>query len=123
MKALKLSIHDGGIIEINDELAALQEAVGGYIECKHLRGKWLREDCCMILDEEGKIHCPPSPRNPAATAIYRIATGVPDYIAGDVLIAGVDGDGFCSIPESVLLRVGAIANAAYKEAEKRGNKN
>jgi len=68
--------------EVENTLAALQEAVGGSIETVRLA-----EDTCLVCNEEGWLQ--QLPYN------CRIG-GMP--LAGDVLLVGVCGEEFCDIP-------------------------
>ena len=61
-----------------DTLAAMQKAVGGYIE--HVKPRCLQHPFCMIINEEGLLHH--LPVNNAGSQLY--AGLVP--IVGDVLI-------------------------------------
>lgn len=52
IKVLKIEVGQPPIVkEIQNELAALQEEVGGLIECVYLE-----DDCIAIVNEEGKIN-------------------------------------------------------------------
>lgn len=89
MKALRI---EGGIVKldyIEDDLRALQNAVGGYIETVGLI-----DDAVMIVDEEGRLKG--KPYNQIASLIAQ--TG----IVGTALIVGVDGDEFDDVPEQYL---------------------
>lgn len=68
--------------EVENTLAALQEAVGGRIETVRLA-----EDACIVCNEEGWLQRLP----------YNCRVGgMP--LAGDVLLVGVCGEEFCDIP-------------------------
>ena len=71
------------ITEIENNLAALQEAVGGYIETVTLA-----KDCCIICNEEGRLQGLP----------YNLTFGGISFV-GTVLFVGVAGDEFCSLSE------------------------
>lgn len=71
------------ITEIENNLAALQEAVGGYIETVTLA-----KDCCIICNEEGRLQELP----------YNLTFGGIPFV-GTVLFVGVAGDEFCSLSE------------------------
>lgn len=88
MKAMKICA-DGttAVIEIANELEALQQAVGGHIETVTIA-----TDCCLIVDEEGLLKG--KPVNKLASTILPIV--------GDALVCGVDGDEFCDIPDSAI---------------------
>lgn len=68
--------------EVENTLAALQEAVGGRIETVRLA-----EDACLVCNEEGWLR-----RLPYNCRIG----GMP--LAGDILLVGVCGEAFCDIP-------------------------
>ena len=70
------------IIEIDNTLEALQEAVGGYIEVVPVHGTAV----VFICDEEGKIKgYPPNFAIPG------------DMLVGTVIVAGVSADEFRSL--------------------------
>ena len=71
------------ITEIENNLTALQEAVGGYIETVTLA-----KDCCIICNEEGRLQGLP----------YNLTFGGISFV-GTVLFVGVAGDEFCSLSE------------------------
>ena len=72
-------------IEIQNELKALQKAVGGYIETVTIS-----RDLCLICNEEGRIF----DLKPQVVLGQRFF--------GPVLIVGVKGDEFTDVPERVL---------------------
>lgn len=96
MKALKIENRKVTLIEIaggtpDEELHAMQEAVGGYIETVTLA-----EDAVMIVDEEGLLKA--LNQNALASLVAR------QQIVGAAVIVGltVDTDGeqvFCDCPE------------------------
>lgn len=71
------------ITEIENNLTALQEAVGGYIETVTLA-----KDCCIICNEEGRLQGLP----------YNLTFGGISFV-GTILFVGVVGDEFCSLSE------------------------
>ena len=71
------------LIDVENELHALQKEVGGYIECVTTS-----HDTVIICNEEGLLD---------GSRFNFIADG--NYIFGTVLIAGVSGEEFCDIPE------------------------
>lgn len=77
-------------VEIENKLAALQEAVGGYIETVTLF-----TDLVIICDEEGKLKGAP----------YNCEICGIDFV-GPILIAGVKGEEFAD------LQISAAAEAA-----------
>jgi hypothetical protein len=96
MKALKIENRKVTLIDIangtpDEELHAMQAAVGGYIEVVRIS-----EDAALIVDEEGllKVLC----QNALASLVAR------QQIVGAALLVGVtiDADGeqvFCDCPE------------------------
>lgn len=89
MKAILIPVNGKSkLIEIDNELEALQKAVGGYIETVSIA-----EDCCLIVDEEGLLKG--KPINPTASRL-----GAP--LVGDVLVVGVHYDHFVDIPEPMI---------------------
>lgn len=89
MKAIKIPVEGKAeIIEIDNELKPLQEAVGGYIETLTIAS-----DCCLIVDEEGALKG--KPINPTASRL-----GAP--LVGDVLVVGVHYDHFVDVPEPMI---------------------
>ena len=84
MKALQKKVgQPWEVVEIANELKALQEAVGGYIETMTLTS-----NCCLIINEEGMILGLPE---------NCIFLGV--RLVGDILMVGVDGEEFTDVPE------------------------
>lgn len=73
------------LIEIENSLEGLQNAVGGYIETVPEPG--LPEDCVIICDEEGKLKGKPCNR-----ALWDIDGDICDVICGTFLIAATNGD-------------------------------
>lgn len=88
MKAVAITsngVHTTIEYEPTDEggsLKVLQTAVGGYIECIHLKNY----EADMWVNEEGKIN--QLPQNPCGTALWAENYGLTDYTAGDVIITG-----------------------------------
>ncbi len=76
------------IIDIENELDALQEAVGGYIEC--IYGKNDAGNYVVICDEEGRLK-----GYPANCIIDNV-----DY-CGNIIIAGQKCDEFADIDSEV----------------------
>lgn len=96
MKALKIT----GIVqlvEIANDLRALQHAVDGYIETIGLR-----DGGVMIVDEEGMLKG--KPQNPLAGLVAGT------MIYGTALIVGTDKDEFDDVPENYfeLLRLNDV---------------
>lgn len=69
------------VIEIENELSALQEAVDGYIQAVPLAA-----DACIICNEEGKLIGLP----------YNIRI-LNEIFVGNILFVGVAGEEFCSL--------------------------
>lgn len=85
MRALKKNPGEGcKVIEIENDLHALQEAVGGYIEAVPI--SW---SCCILFDEEGRLKGLP----------YNMTCGGHDLF-GPVLTVGVDGEDFTDVPQA-----------------------
>ena len=83
MRILKL--HQSGRLEvksIKNELKALQNEVGGYIETVSI---FEDADLAVIVDEEGALKM--RGKNPFIPGLR-----------GDVIICGVRGDAFTSVP-------------------------
>lgn len=80
------------VVEIENTLEALQEAVGGYIETVTFD-----TDTCVICDEEGRLKG--YPRN--------VRLFGEDFV-GTILVVGVDGEAFASIkrPDVILHYMG-----------------
>ena len=70
------------IIEVENDLQALQRAVGGFIEAVTIE-----DGICVLCDEDGRY------KGLQPTMVYK---GI-DFV-GPVLFVGTDGDEFCSIP-------------------------
>ena len=89
MKAIKIPVEGKAeLVEIDNELKPLQEAVGGYIETLTIAS-----DCCLICNEEGRLKG--KPLNVRASQLGTL-------IVGDVLIVGVDEDEFTDVPEAAI---------------------
>lgn len=71
------------VVEIENDLKALQQAVGGWIEAVTLP-----YGLCVICNEEGRLMGLP----------YNTIVWGYDFV-GPILIVGVDGEDFCDIPE------------------------
>ena len=100
MKALKID-HVAQLIDIDNELKALQEAVGGYIETIGLQG-----GAVMIVDEEGRL------KHKSANPLASLIAGID--IVGVALITGVDEDEFDDVPAvyaECILQLSDIINA------------
>lgn len=84
MKAIiKKPFETPKVIEIENELSALQEAVEGYIQAVPIT-----EDICVICNEEGKLLGLP----------YNMHLGK-DILVGTILIVGVSGEEFCDLSD------------------------
>lgn len=84
MKAIiKKPFEKPKVIEIENELSALQEAVGGYIQAVPVA-----EGICVICNEEGKLLGLP----------YNMHLGK-DILVGTILIVGVSGEEFCDLSD------------------------
>lgn len=80
----ELDLPDEGSI-----LAALQEAVGGYIEALPVPPRFGGDEATAYINEEGKYTCEP---NMAATDFMVPGVGIfpTDYIAGPMVLLGYD---------------------------------
>lgn len=85
-----ISITTGGTfkpVEHNDTLDELHQYVDGFIEYVHIV-----DNIYMICDEEGKLK--DKPLNTIATNLLGYYKNILfDFIVGDVLIVGTDGNG------------------------------
>lgn len=89
MKAILIPVEGKAkIIEIENELKALQRAVGGHIETATIAS-----DCCLVVDEEGLLKGKP---------INHLASRLGRPLVGDVLVCGVDYDHFVDIPDGMI---------------------
>lgn len=87
MKAIiKKPFEKPKVIEIENELSALQEAVGGYIQVVPVTDK-----VCVICNEEGKLLGLPH---------NIVLCG--DILVGTILIVGVAGEEFCDLPDFMI---------------------
>lgn len=83
---IKKAGQKGKIAEISNTLEALQEVVGGYIECVPIGS-----DAVIICNEEGKMYQMPE------NVLYHN-----DIIVGDIIFCGTDKEEFCDIPQSAI---------------------
>lgn len=84
MKALQKKVgQPWEVVEIANELKALQKAVGGYIETMTLT-----PDCCLIINEEGRI-----------LGLQENCIFLGARLVGDILMVGMDGEEFTDVPE------------------------
>lgn len=89
MKALKLEGRKHEVIDIENTLEALQNAVGGYIETVRL----MVDDAVMIVNEEGLLRG--LPYNTAASHLAM------QPIHGTAVVVGVSGEEFTDIPDII----------------------
>lgn len=83
--------------DIPNTLKALQNAVGGYIETM-----WLEDSCVIICNEEGKLQgLPPN----------FLLMG--DLIVGTAVLAGVDGEEFCSLTDEQIKSTRTLLRCGY----------
>lgn len=88
--------------EIPNTLEALQGIVGGYIETV-----WLRDNCVLVCNEEGKLQgLPPN----------FLLMG--DLIVGTAVLAGVDGEEFCSLTDEQVQRIKIILPGMWDRCPK-----
>lgn len=76
------------VIEMDKGLSALQQAVGGYIECVYP----FSDSVSLVLNEEGKLNGLPLNR-----ALRDEDGHMYDIVAGSFLVVGVNEDSFCSL--------------------------
>ena len=89
MKAISIPAEgEAQVVEIDNELTALQKAVGGHIETVTIAS-----DACLICDEEGRLKG--KPLNARASIL-----GI--LVVGDVLVVGVNEDDFTDVPEPMI---------------------
>ena len=93
MRALKLEMNSISIVDVDNDLKALQKAVGGNIETVGLK-----DGSVMIVDEEGMLK--QYPHNDLASYISE------KHIYGTALIVGVDGEEFDDVPEQYYVWLG-----------------
>ena len=76
---------------VRDELADLQQLVGGLIECVY---PWQDDLACLVCNDEGLIHSMPLNRR------------VPGYdvIAGPFFVCGLRGSNFSSLTDEQIKR-------------------
>ncbi|MBP0974832.1 MAG: DUF3846 domain-containing protein [Oscillospiraceae bacterium] len=93
MRAMKLDLNSISIVDVENDLHALQKAVGGRIETVGLK-----DGAVMIVDEEGMLK--QYPHNDLASYISR------RHIYGTALIVGVDGEEFDDVPDQYYVWLG-----------------
>lgn len=93
IRAMKLDLNSISIIDVDNDLKALQEAVGGRIETVGLKNGGV-----MIVDEEGMLK--QYPHNDLASYISE------KHIYGTALIVGVDGEEFDDVPDQYFVWLG-----------------
>ena len=89
MRALEIALNSICVIDIDNELHALQQAVGGHIETVGLK-----DGGVMIVDEEGLLK--QYPHNDLASYISG------KHIFGTALIVGTDEDEFDDVPQKYI---------------------
>lgn len=86
MKAIKIEPASAPeIVEIDNTLEALQNAVNGYIEALRVSKK-----AVLIVNEEGKLK-----GHGICRFVY--TSRWHDQVVGNILIVGVDGEEFCDL--------------------------
>lgn len=93
MRAMKLCLNSISIVDVENDLHALQNEVGGRIETVRLKDGGL-----MIVDEEGILK--QYPHNDLASYISG------RHIYGTALIVGVDGEEFDDVPKQYFVWLG-----------------
>lgn len=97
-------------IDIENDLHALQDVVGGYIEVLTINPK-----AAIVCNEEGKIRGMVPNRK-----IYIHPKGYIDTICGPFIICGIAGENFCDAPELILeLRIERLAEKGGKSEDGR----
>ena len=76
---------------VRDELADLQQLVGGLIECVY---PWQDDLACLVCNDEGLIHSMPLNRR---VPVY-------DVIAGPFFVCGLRGSNFSSLTDEQMKR-------------------
>lgn len=89
IRALRIEKNRIDVIDVPNELRALQQAVGGRIEPVRLKDGGI-----MIVDEEGLLK--QYPRNDLASIISG------HHIYGTALIVGADEDEFDDVPQQYI---------------------
>lgn len=93
MKAIRKKVGEPWeVIDIENDLSALQHEVGGYIEAVTLC-----DNMALIVDEEGILK---------GKKYNTTLAGV--HIVGTALLVGVDGDDFCDVDTPILTYLGGI---------------
>lgn len=90
VRALRIAANSISAIDVENDLHALQKAVGGYIETVGLR-----DGGVMIVDEEGMLK--QYPHNDLASYISG------RHIYGPALIVGAQEDEFDDVPDAYIV--------------------
>lgn len=109
----KLPGEPAEIIQVENELRALQEKVGGYIECVHerIRTKEGHVDCVVIMNEDGRWQ----------DMAPNIESGFGPAYVGPVLAVGDAGEDFRSLTPDEARAIKANFDArAIPAAEEAG---
>lgn len=78
------------LTEIPNDLSAMQQLVGGYIQAVYP----YEDSVALVCNEEGKLMCLPSNR------MLRDSAGDPyDVICGTFFVAGLGEEDFCSLTD------------------------
>lgn len=93
MRAMKIELNSISIVDVENDLHALQEAVGGHIETVGLK-----DGGVMIVDEEGMLK--QYPHNDLASYISG------RHIYGTALIVGADDEDFDDVPDQYYVWLG-----------------
>lgn len=99
MKAIRLTNEKGELIEMENSLEALQSEVGGLIEVITLT-----DEMAMIVNEEGRLRGY-AINDPATDVFSNFKTYSPDFIVGNALIVGVDGENFTDLRVTQVVRI------------------
>lgn len=105
MRVLVVNPNEKPVVsEIKDDLAELQEAVGGYIECVYP----FTEMVGIICNEEGKL----IGLEPNRIILDEDGTAY-DVIVGTFLIVGLTDGGFQSLTDDQVERYSAMLDGPY----------
>lgn len=90
MKVIKIPVGEPAqLVDIPNNLTALQELVGGSIE---LLQSGAEPDVGLLVDEEGKLKGLP----------FNFWHSIWKHLHGTVVFVGIDADGFCDVPKRII---------------------
>ena len=102
MKAIRLTNEKGELIDIANDLGALQSEVEGLIQPIMLGNK-----IAMIVNEEGKLR-DYAVNEPATDIFQHYIYYSDDFIVGTALIVGVDGEEFTDLSERQITEISEL---------------